>query len=54
MKDQPQEVDLSVLWTELGVERSGDTARFIDSAPLAKTRDAITYGTVQTTNRPTD
>lgn len=54
MKDQPQEVDLSALWRELGVEHRGDTVRFIDSAPLAKTRDAITYGTVPATNRPTD
>jgi hypothetical protein len=45
MKDQPYEVDLSAMWKELGVERAGDTVRFIDSAPLAKTRQAITQGT---------
>jgi predicted metalloprotease with PDZ domain len=44
MKNQPYQVDLDALWKELGVERDGDTANFIDSAPLAKTRDAITFG----------
>jgi len=44
MKNQPYPVDLDALWKELGVERDGDTANFIDSAPLAKTRDAITFG----------
>lgn len=44
MKDRPYEVDLAAMWKDLGVERAGDTVRFVDSAPLAKTRDAITYG----------
>jgi hypothetical protein len=44
MKDQPYEVDLPAMWKNLGVERTGDTVRFVDSAPMAKTRDAITYG----------
>jgi hypothetical protein len=44
MKEQPYQVDLPEIWRELGVERTGDTVRFVDSAPLAKTRDSITYG----------
>jgi hypothetical protein len=44
MKNQPYQVDLAALWKELGVERDGDTVKFIDSAPLAKTREAITFG----------
>ncbi len=44
MKNQPHDVDLSAMWKELGVERDGNTVRFIDSAPRAKTRDAITFG----------
>jgi hypothetical protein len=44
MKDKPHPVDLPAMWKELGVERTGDTVQFIDSAPLAKTRDSITYG----------
>jgi hypothetical protein len=44
MKDQPYDVDLPAMWKDLGVERTGDTVRFIDSAPMAKTREAITYG----------
>jgi hypothetical protein len=43
MKGQPYEVDLPAMWKELGVERKGDTVRFVDSAPLAATRQAITY-----------
>src|ERR1700745_2175810 len=44
MKNQPYQVDLAALWKELGVERDGDTVNFIDSEPLAKNRDAITFG----------
>ena len=44
MKDQPYDVDLPAMWKDLGVERSGDTVNFIDSAPLAKVREAITFG----------
>lgn len=50
MKDQPYEVDLPAMWKELGVERTGDTVQFIDSAPLAKVRDAITHGEVSATS----
>lgn len=52
MKDKPYDVDLSALWKNLGLEREGDTVRFVDSAPLAKTRDAITYGENPTATRP--
>jgi len=45
MKSQPYEVDLDALWNQLGLERDGDTVQFIDSAPLAKTRETITFGT---------
>lgn len=44
MKEQPYDVDLSAMWKELGVERTGDEVRFVDSAPLAKLRQAITFG----------
>ena len=47
MKDQPFSVDLDALWKELGVERDGKSLRFIDNAPLADTRKAITYGQSQ-------
>jgi hypothetical protein len=50
MKDQPYQVDLAAMWKDLGVERSGDTVRFVDSAPLAKTRQAITYGATAKTS----
>jgi hypothetical protein len=45
MKDQPYAVDLDAMWKELGVERDGNSVRFFDSAPMAKVRDAITFGT---------
>jgi predicted metalloprotease with PDZ domain len=44
MKDQPYDVDLPALWKQLGIEREGDTVRFVDDAPLSQTRVAITYG----------
>jgi hypothetical protein len=44
MKGQPYEMDLPAMWKELGIERTGDSVQFVDSAPLAKVRDAITYG----------
>jgi len=44
MKDQPYDVDLDAMWKDLGVERTGNTVSFHDAAPLAKVRDAITYG----------
>jgi hypothetical protein len=53
MKDQPYDVDLPAMWKELGIERTDDTVRFIDSAPMAKIREAITYGsTSQTSIQP--
>lgn len=44
MKDKAYPVDLNEMWTQLGVERNGNTVRFVDSAPLAATRRAITWG----------
>jgi hypothetical protein len=44
MKNQPNAVDLDPLWRNLGVERDGNTVQFLDDAPLAKTREAITFG----------
>jgi hypothetical protein len=52
MKDQPYNVDLPALWTELGIERDGDAVKFLDAAPLAKTRDAITYGSAGPALKP--
>src|ERR1700735_1350038 len=46
MKDQPYDVELPALWTQLGIEREGETVRFVDDAPLSKTRVAITYGSL--------
>ena len=45
MKDKPYDVDLAAMWTKLGVIRNADTVQFDDKAPLAKVRDAITFGT---------
>lgn len=44
MKAQPYDVDLAAMWKNLGIERDGNTVNFIDSAPLAKAREAITFG----------
>ena len=44
-EDQRYDVDLSDLWKQLGIERDDGTIRFVDDAPLAQTRVAITYGT---------
>ncbi|HXO05343.1 MAG TPA: hypothetical protein VN884_06910 [Candidatus Sulfotelmatobacter sp.] len=44
MKEQPYDVDLPALWKQLGIERDGETVRFVDDAPLSQTRIAITYG----------
>ena len=52
MKDQPYNVDLPALWTELGIERDGNAVKFLDTAPLAKTRDAITYGSAGPSLKP--
>jgi len=43
MSDQPAPVDLAALWQQLGIERKPDgSIEFIDSAPLANIREAIT------------
>jgi hypothetical protein len=52
MKDQPYNVDLPALWQQLGIEREGDKVIFIDTAPLAKVREAITYGTAGASLKP--
>jgi hypothetical protein len=45
MKKDPYPVDLPALWQQLGIVQDGNTVRFLDSAPLAAIREAITYGT---------
>ena len=52
MKDEPYHVDLPALWTQLGIERDGDKVVFLDSAPLARTREAITFGTEPAALKP--
>ena len=42
MKDKPVNVDLDALWLQLGVQSSGASVRFNDSAKLAAIRRAIT------------
>ena len=42
MKDQPIATDLEALWQRLGIERAGRSVRFIESAPEAALRRAIT------------
>ena len=43
MRDKAAPVDLAALWKELGLERGTDgTIEFVNSAPLAKVRRAIT------------
>jgi hypothetical protein len=42
MKDQPAPTDLEAIWRRLGVERQGRTVRFIEDAPEAAIRRAIT------------
>jgi len=54
MKDAPYDVDLSALWDKLGIIREKDTVRFVDSAPLAATRVAITFGTASPPNAALD
>jgi hypothetical protein len=39
--DAPVTPDLGQLWSQLGVERDGDSVRLDDSAPLAAIRRAI-------------
>jgi hypothetical protein len=52
MKDQPYNVDLPALWQQLGIEREGDKIIFTATAPLAKVREAITYGTAGASLKP--
>ena len=52
MKSQPYNVDLPALWQQLGIEREGDKVIFMDTAPLAKVREAITYGTAGASLKP--
>lgn len=42
-KDTPISVDLDKLWAELGIKRNGDEIEFVDSAPLARIREAIAH-----------
>lgn len=43
MRDKPAPVDLNQLWQKLGIKRQPDgTVEFINSAPLASVREAIT------------
>ena len=41
-KDKPVPVDLPTLWSELGVAANPDGIEFVNGAPLAKIREAIT------------
>ena len=41
-KDNPVQVDLASLWKELGIVADGKNVRFIEDAPLAAVRSAIT------------
>jgi hypothetical protein len=40
-KDAPVTVDLDKVWSELGIDRTANGIEFVDSAPLAKIREAI-------------
>ena len=42
MKDQPAPTDLEALWQRLGIVREGDGIRFIEDAPEAAIRRALT------------
>ena len=42
MKDRPVDVDLPAMWKQLGIEPDGKTVRFVEGAPLAAIRRAIT------------
>jgi hypothetical protein len=44
MSDKPVRVDLDALWLQLGIQSSGASVRFDDSAKLAAIRRAITLG----------
>jgi len=42
MKDTPAPTDLAALWQRLGIERAGGNVRFVEDAPEAAIRRAIT------------
>ena len=42
MKDQPVPTDLEALWRRLGIEREGGGVRFVEDAPEAAIRRAMT------------
>lgn len=44
-RDKPVQVDLSVMWKELGVEGSGGTLTLKEDAPLSAVRQALVMGT---------
>ena len=44
-KDKPMQVDLAVMWKQLGIEASGTTVVLHDDAPLASIRRGIEMGT---------
>jgi hypothetical protein len=52
MKDQPYDVDLPAQWQQLGIEREGNRVVFVDTAPLAKVREAITFGDAGASLKP--
>jgi hypothetical protein len=45
-------VDLDAMWRELGVVRAGDHVTFDDTAPMAATRRAITWGNAAASTTP--
>lgn len=40
-KDKPVQVDLTKLWSDLGIRAGSDGLEFVDNAPLAKIRESI-------------
>ncbi|MGA7186922.1 MAG: hypothetical protein WBY66_00350, partial [Candidatus Acidiferrales bacterium] len=48
----PYNVDLPALWQQLGIDREGDEVVFVDTAPLAKAREAITFGNAGASLKP--
>jgi hypothetical protein len=52
-KDNPVQVDLASLWTELGVVTDGKSVRLVEDAPLSAVRRAITapHASTQTNSR---
>jgi hypothetical protein len=52
-KDNPVQVDLASLWTELGIVADGKSVRLVEDAPLSAVRRAITapHASTQTNSR---